>query len=87
MFYELRLAGDWMSTTGLVARVLDRLPDGHPFDPEVVRLCMRKRFGALSRKGLVDRRNAGISAAGTYDGSTETNWRLAAVATNDASSI
>jgi len=87
MCHELRLAGGWLSTTGMLARVLDHLPEGHPFDPEIVRLCIRKRLWALSRKELIERRNAGISAAGMHDGSTETYWRLAAVTAHDASSI
>lgn len=64
MFHELRLADGWLSTTGMLARVLGHLPEGDPFDPEVVRICIRKRLGALSRKGLIEQRNAGISAAG-----------------------
>ncbi len=87
MFHELRLADGWLSTTGMLARVLGHLPEGDPFDPEVVRLCIRKRLWALSKKGLIEQRNAGITRAGVHDGSTESYWRLAAAATRDETSI
>lgn len=76
---ELRLADGWLSTSDMVARILSHLPeqDRHPLEP--VRDCIRMRLGALVRKGLLERRNDGISAAGTHDGSSESYWRLASM--------
>lgn len=76
---ELRLADDWLSTSEMVARILNHLPEQEQLPLEHVRYCIRMRLGALARKGLLDRRNDGVSAVGTHDGNSESHWRLASM--------
>lgn len=76
IFTELRLAGGWLSTTEVVARILWHLPERERFPVEPIRHCVRKRLRTLARKGLLDRHTNGISAIGVNDGSSETYWRF-----------
>jgi len=76
IFAELRLAGDWLSTTEVVARILQHLPERERFPLVPIRHCVRKRLRTLARKGLLDRHTDGISAAGVTNGNSEAYWRL-----------
>ena len=76
IFAELRAAGDWLSTTEMVARILWHLPERERLPIEPIRHCVRKRLRTLARKGLLDRRTDGTSAIGVHDGSSEAYWRL-----------
>ena len=76
IFTELRLAGDWLSTTEVVARILRYLPERERFPLEPIRHCVRKRLRALASKGLLDRHTDGISAVGVNEDGREAYWRL-----------
>lgn len=76
IFMELRLAGNWLSTTEMVERILKHLPERERIPLEPIRDGVRKRLGALARKGILDRHIDGISAIGVYDGISEAYWRL-----------
>jgi hypothetical protein len=76
IFTELRLAGDWLSTTEVVARILQHLPERERFPLKPIRHCVRKRLRTLARKRLLDRHTDGISAADVTDGNSEAYWRL-----------
>lgn len=76
IFTELRLAGDWLSTTEVVARILQHLPERERPPLELIRHCVRKRLRTLARKGLLDRHADGISAVGVHDGISEAYWRF-----------
>lgn len=73
---ELRTERGWLSTTEIVIRVLNRFPDVDSSDYFVTRRCIARRLGTLARKGVLQRYNEGLSAAGKFDGKSETYWQL-----------
>lgn len=72
---ELSQAGDWLSSTEILARLSCRI-DPDQSDYHQIRKCLRRRLGKLGRDGILERRVT-LSAKGRHDGRTPTFWRIA----------
>ena len=72
---ELRQAGDWLSSTEILARLAYRI-DPDQSDYHQIRKCLRRRLGKLARDGILERRVC-LSAKGRHDGRSETFFRIA----------